>query len=1116
VAPFLERASARSGSRVFLAALLLALAACRQAPEVDRAAFVRAMNLGEAHLENREADPAVASFQAALAADPASLPARRNLARALLLARRDDEALATLAAAGKGGDGSAATPYLKGLALARRNRFAEAIGAFEEAVALDPGSAPLRFQLANAYQAEGRNREAEEQLRETLRLDPLHATAVYRLARYAASRGDRRQAAEWTARFAHLRQVLGEGGRSAEELERSAYTPPEPAVPGPPAGPPEPPLLVRFTDATAAALASGVPAVAAAVLEVAPDGRPTLAAAGADGAVTLLAWGDGAFAATPAMGPGGKGAWRHAAAGDYFDPVPEGRRFDPAVDARNDLLLVGPAGSRLLLRSGPASFADVTGEAGLAGARGERARWADVDEDGDLDLLVAGPDGLGLWRNDGDGGFTAAGPTMGVEVAGAVVDVVAGDRDEDLAVDLLAARGDGGTLLLRGGREGRFTAGAQPPGPWPPARRLLVDDLEDDGTLDAVFVRDGEVEVRLLGRGRRQVLPAPGLTPAAAVLFDFDNDGWQDLAVAGRESGGAGSSAAGEGGGRGRVLLWRNGGAAGWSAAGAATGLDALTLPAPADLLAADVDADGDSDLVVVGAAGGLTLLRNDGGDANGQLKVRLLGTKSNPSGLGARVEVTAGDFRAVRRVGALPVEIGVGSRSHLDAVATVWTNGVVQNQIDLDLPGGPLEVVEKNVATGSCPFLYAWDGAGFRFVTDLLGNAPLGLPLRRRVMLPADPEELVVIGGPERLVPRGGSLLVAVTSEFREVLYLDQARLLAVDHPPEVEVASPDRLGPPPFPPSEPWALAHLVPPRSAVGDDGVDRTAAVAASDGVFAPPGRPLPPPYRGVTEPLALTLDFGPLDRRRPLVLALTGWLQYGDASTNIALSQDPRPLAFPPRLEVETTPGRWRPLAVTVGLPAGKTKTILVDLGGRLPPGARRLRLLTAQEVRWDRIALGERVAGTALAVHSLAPASAELRFRGFSELSSRAPGAPTTPDYLRVAARPPWRGVLEGWSTRYGAVDDLVRERDGRLVVVNAGDELRLAFAAAELPPPPPGRVRTFLLATVGWDKDGDPNVAGGDRVEPLPGQEATAPGDDWQARTLTRWVPRDRFAGGG
>ena len=352
---------------------------------------------------------------------------------------------------------------------------------------------------------------------------------------------------------------------------------------------------------------------------------------------------------------------------------------------------------------------------------------------------------------------------------------------------------------------------------------------------------------------------------------------------------------------------------------------------------------------------------------------MRLQGTKTNPTGIGTHVEVRAGTFLAAREVTGPVVEIGVDGRTRLDSVQTVWTNGVVDNQIDVEPGAAPLTVVEKVVATGSCPFLYAWDGERFRFVTDLLGNSPLGLVIARGVELPADPDELVVVGGERDLQPRDGAYTFEITSEFREVIYLDQARLVAVDHPPAVEVEATDKIRPPPFPPSEVWALGDLRRLRAATaGDDGAsadlvtatgpetgaDVTAELADLDGVFAPAGRPLPPPLRGMTRPHRLTLDFGPLADAvaagRPLVLALTGWLQYGDGSTNVAVSQNPSLTVIPPTLEAETARGRWRSVDAVVGMPAGKTKTILVDLAGRLPAGTRRLRLTTTFEIRWDR------------------------------------------------------------------------------------------------------------------------------------------------------------------
>src|SRR5215467_537021 len=87
--------------------------------------------------------------------------------------------------------------------------------------------------------------------------------------------------------------------------------------------------------------------------------------------------------------------------------------------------------------------------------------------------------------------------------------------------------------------------------------------------------------------------------------------------------------------------------------------------------------------------------------------------------------------------------------------------------------------MTELTVPAGSCPYLYAWDGKGFRFVTDILGAAPLGLPLAQGRYIEADPEEFLALGNDADFPPKNGAYEVRVTEELREVLYLDQAKLL-------------------------------------------------------------------------------------------------------------------------------------------------------------------------------------------------------------------------------------------------------------------------------------------------------------------------------------------------
>ena len=1064
--------------------------------------FVRWMNVGRAHLENRNSAKAIEAFASALKLDPKSPSALRNLARAQLLANENEQALQSLTEARALEKDSAATSYLLGLAHTHQSQFEQAVPFFEEAVRLDGFTPALRFQLALAYQMVGLPDKALVQLRETVKLDPLHASAHFRLAALASRAGDRAEYDREQQEFMRLRKLFADSSRTPAALERCVHTQPEPTPL--PARPPGAALPVHFVDASAHVFTEEPTraATAAAVLDAETKGGYTTFVVNGQGTASLLTMGgDGKFKRTPVVAAlSVRGPFHQVITGNFYDEVPKGEKYDPTLHARNDVLLVGTGGICLLQRTGPTSFVDVTERAGLKGVTARRAEWVDYDHDGDIDLLLARENGLQLWQNNGDGRFIDVTEPAGLNGAAGSIDLAAVDLDANVAIDLVAARGAQRSLVFMNQRAGRFARQAEPPGPWPPARRILADDLDNDGNMDALLVGEQEALVLFGKRAARHRFDLATISAAVPTLLDFDNDGLLDFCAAGERS-----DAPAEG----AIRLWRNTAGGNWTEVSESTGVAAMKLPPVREMVAADFDGDGDTDLLLVTATGRMHFLRNDGGHANGQLKLQLVGTKTNPSGLGARVEVREGEFHAARAVRGLPIEIGLGRVQRLDSIQTIWANGIVDNQIDVRVQRELLTITEKNVTAGSCPYLYAWDGRAFRFVTDLLGNSPLGLSLRRDAVMPADPEEIVSLGNARTLRPRRGFYELEVTEELREVLYLDCAKLLAVDHAPDVEVHSTDKLGPPPFPPSELWALHSPKAPGRAMGSDGLDRTESVRAIDGVFARPETALPPPLRGQCQPLTLTLDFGPLDTDRPLVLALTGWIQYGDASANIALSQNASRPVIPPKLEVETADGGWAPVEVVVGMPAGKTKTILCDLGGKLPRGAQRLRLTTTFELRWDRIALFERAAPTEVEQREILPCGAQLRFRGFSEIKSRAPGHPQTPAYDKVSARPPWRTTPQGWCTRYGDVLELVQSRDERLLLLNAGDAVTLRFDGKSLPPLAPGRERTFFFYSVGWDKDGDPNVVGGDSVEPLPSSAA----DGWKLDYNTRWVRGDRFS---
>jgi hypothetical protein len=490
-------------------------------------------------------------------------------------------------------------------------------------------------------------------------------------------------------------------------------------------------------------------------------------------------------------------------------------------------------------------------------------------------------------------------------------------------------------------------------------------------------------------------------------------------------------------------------------------------------------------------------------------------------SGIGTHVELRRGNFWVTRLVQQeLPIEIGLAGHKQLDTVQTVWTNGVVDNRLNVAAMEKPVDVIiVKWVATGSCPYLYVWDGEQFRFVTDALGSGALGLSLSRQAVWTPDPHEIVCLGDETRLQPFKESYTIKLTSELCEASYIDHCKILVVDHSPTLEVHPTDKFMPPPFAASQIWALGFPIRPIRAFGNDGIDRTDALQEIDEIFAPPGPNLPQPQTGTRRPMSLTLDFGAITTDQPLVLVLTGWLQYGDASSNIANSQNSAIDVIWPTIEAETSPGNWSALDIQVGAPAGKTKTILCALPHSLERGTGRLRLTTTFEISWDRIALLQRQPLAQTQIHHIELGRAELGWHGFCDIKSRGPGQPATPDYNKPVDQPPWRTTLEGWCTRYGDVHELITKTDGQLVVLNGGDAMTLSFPAKDLPPRPVGSVRTFFLDMTGWDKENNANTVAGHRIEPLPGnQDDKHPSDgirkdDWQVRYNTRWVPRHQFA---
>jgi hypothetical protein len=497
-------------------------------------------------------------------------------------------------------------------------------------------------------------------------------------------------------------------------------------------------------------------------------------------------------------------------------------------------------------------------------------------------------------------------------------------------------------------------------------------------------------------------------------------------------------------------------------------------------LAAADLDADGDLDLVASGATG-LARLDNAGGNQNHWLDVRLQALtqgndKINFFGLGATVEVRAGEAYQFRESDGGVVHFGLGEIEAPDLLRVTWTNGVPQNRI---APKRDQLIVEEQVLKGSCPFLYTETGRGIEFVTDLLWGAPLGMPVAEDVWAGWDFSELVRVDGAAAV---RGKWDLRITEELWEAAFFDLTRLWVVDHPATVEVASNLRVLPGTTIDDRVLAAADVRAVTAAWDGRGRDVTARVERRDDVYADGYR------RGsaqgvAAEPWSFAFDLG-LAPAAPVRLLLEGWIFPADASLNLAVAQR-REQLVETRVEMETASG-WQPLVERMGDPPGKTKLMMIDTPP-LPAGVRKLRITTSKWLHWDRVRWTTAPRDDEpRVVAKLAPATAVLRRRGFSRLERRAPNAPHHFDYGTVSLESPWLPFPGGY-TRYGDVRELLVEPDDRQVILAPGDELALTFDAASLPAPPQGWRRTVFLESHGWDKDADRNTWEANQMEPLP-----------------------------
>jgi Flp pilus assembly protein TadD len=1052
------------------------------------------------------------------------------------------------------------------LLLQWEGQMAEAEPYFRKVVDKDPNDAFAWYWLGKCQ--EEKPDLAAESFRRAVQLDPYHSSAIYQLQSALRALGKADEAAkvarEWELlshrdhlglanflRPANVDKFYTERGRYAQVI---GWVPPQtPPTAGPmPLFERDERFKVELPDgvrwATAADLGTGPVGdlrrrlrerfgAVVVPLDYDDDGKPDLLLLGAvveKGQVRdLLLHNEGEGRFRDVTAAAGLAAPRPSLGCCVAD-------FDN--DRRPDILITG-VGEQHLFRNTGKGFKDVTSAAGLDNVHGVclGATMVDLDGDSDLDLVLsqyaetpekalAALDGktadsggrLIVFWNVGESKPAnkgvdppplptkferANGPDGLLGPAGAIVNTPFSDVDNDHDIDLIVLADGLAPSIALNDRVGRFRRIDWPEQLLPrvPWNGALVLDVNHHDRSDLLFVGPQQAPVLLLSEPRtgsddparwfrRADISSPPLLQAHAV--DIDLDGWMDVVGLSRE--------------RKPVLLHHDGKKLGF--AEGALGADSDWPKDLIGLTVADLDCDGNPDVLLWSERDGLQL-RHNRGNGNHGIKIAVSGHRKvsnqgggpervNADGLGVRIIVQAQDHWTGTELATLsaglgqsaqPVLFGLGKHPEADLIRLYWPDGC--QQAEFNQPAAPCRVVridETNRKQDSCPILFAWNGERFVFVNDFLGAGSVGECEPDGGHRPPRAEESVKIE-PEQLAPLDGHFVLKIAEPMSEITYLDRLQLVVLDHPANVRVYPDERFhAGGPAPTQELIAFRDEVFPVKATDHRGRDVTAKLRKWDrdtlDEFARRA------WIGFAEEHAVTLDFGdrlskfgPKDR---LFLCLAGWTDYPYPESIWAAHQAGVEM-LPPVLERKTADGRWEKVA-DAGFPAGLPRMMTLEVTGKLGGPSCELRLRTNLHVFLDQAFIAPMiesvspgqgrgvVRGTALEVKD-----ATLSARGVMKEYSPDGREPTMYDYDRLDAFPVSR--LSGRLTRFGDVTELLRAPDDRFVIFGAGDELSVRFDARSLPRLPEGWKRSYVLRTWGYCKDAAPFTAQSETVGPLP-----------------------------
>ncbi len=751
------------------------------------------------------------------------------------------------------------------------------------------------------------------------------------------------------------------------------------------------------------------------------------------------------------------------------------------------------------------------------------ARVLDADSDGDLDFLAFRlargrvpaigafePAAGSLYNNNRDGTFTDIAEKLGLAIEKTpVAAVVYDDFDNDRDLDLVVFSAGGGEAIgWVNDRAWKYrildaeTTGLSVQG----VLSATSGDPDKDGDRDLLVFTD---KVREDSIGGLQLFINQGgfrfarhqgfadrcgrLGGTGGQFADMDNDGDLDIVIA---------DAFRRDGSRGPALLindWPRDRFINALEIDPGNLLSAITIKGNASCVVADFTGNGRCD-VLLAPTGEKPFLVENVTPGGHWIEIDLRGTReqdkksrSNNSAIGARVEIKTGTIFQQYVVGApsgqvaMPpyrIHAGLGEYVKVDWLRIMWPDAVLQAELELTADQ-VMTITELQRKVSSCPHLFAWDGSHFEFVSDFGGMGGIGYLVAPDVYARPDPTEYLPV---PNLKPRDGEYVLQVLEPIEEVVYFDEAKLIAVDHPVETEVYPHEMMavGAPP-PPFELFCFKDPIEPIRAIDHCGVDVTEKIRTVDRRYA--GATAPDPrFIGFAEEHFVELDFGDrlqtVSPQSRLVLFLHGSVEYAYSSTNFAASQAGMRLRAPSVYAFRN--GTWVEIFHEVGYPGGIRHMMTLDVTGKVLPSDRRIRISSNMELYWDRIFMAPILKDAGLYVREVSVKSANLHFLGYPREYSPDGRHPNLYDYGSVDGAVAWK-IMEGSYTRYGDVAELLEKADDCYVIMGRGEELTLRFSADALAPVSAGCRRSFILKTDSFCKDMDLYSAYPDTVEPLP-----------------------------